>query len=87
MKLYLFWSVLDIGVFGFTSDAEGQNLPAEFAPWSKNGQGEAIFPGPANEPAGGEFANPILRSVHRDGVYLCRVDASRFFKLTPACAR
>jgi hypothetical protein len=77
MKLYLFWSDLDIGVLGFTSDAAGQNLPAEFAPWSKNGQGEAIFRGPADEPTEG-FINPILRAVHRDGVYLRKLAVSAF---------
>jgi hypothetical protein len=75
MKLYLFWSDLDIGVFGFTEDAGGENLPAEFAPWSKNGSGEAIFRGSADEPVAGGFVNPILRAVDRDGVYLGRLNA------------
>jgi hypothetical protein len=78
MKLYLFWSDLDIGVFGFTEDAGGENLPTEFAPWSKNGEGEPIFYCPADEPLAGEFVNPILRAVDRDGVYLGRFDASKF---------
>ncbi len=71
MKIYLFWSDMDIGVFGFTSDAEGQNMPADFAPWSKNDLGEALFVSPKEELARPEFANPILRAVHRDGFYLC----------------
>jgi hypothetical protein len=87
MKLYLFWSDLDIGVFGMTQNAEGQNLPAEFAPWSKSGQGEAIFCGSADEPVAGGFVNPILRAIDRDGAYLGRFDASGFFRLTPAGAR
>jgi hypothetical protein len=71
MKVYLFWSDTHIGVFGFTSDAEGQNMPAEFAPWSKNDQGGALFVGPKEKLARPESTNPILGAVHRDGFYLC----------------
>jgi hypothetical protein len=73
MKLYLFRYDLDIGVFGFTQEAEGGNLPAEL-PWSKNGSGEAIFRSPADEPVAGGSVNPILRAVDRDGLYLGRFD-------------
>jgi hypothetical protein len=71
MKVYLFWSEKHLSVFGFTSDAKGRNMPAEFAPWSKNEQGEALFVSPKEELARPDFANPILRVVHRDGFYLC----------------
>jgi hypothetical protein len=69
MQIYLFWSQRDLGVFGFTSDHAGANLPVEFMPWSKNGDGEALYTGPneASNPA-----NVIIEAVQRHGFRLAR---------------
>jgi hypothetical protein len=68
MRIFLFWSEWDMEVFGLTSDLEGGNLPPELAPWSKNGEGEALYIGPDNSPA----SNTIVRAVQRYGFYLAR---------------
>ena len=46
MQLYLFWSESDLEIFALTGDAVGNNLPSEFAPWSQNGDGSALYVGP-----------------------------------------
>jgi hypothetical protein len=68
METYLFFSDTDEDVFAFTSDPEGENLPAEFAPWLKNGDGAALYIGPEDSVT----SNPVLRAVRRDGFYLAR---------------
>ena len=68
MQIYLFWSECDLGVFGFTSDRTGANLPVEFMPWSKNGDGKALY-GPEE---GVNTANVIIEAVQRDGFRLGR---------------
>jgi hypothetical protein len=68
MQIYLFWSARDRQVFGFTFDPEGTNLPSEFAPWSKNGDGEALYAGPLDTTA----SNSVVEAVQRDGFYLAR---------------
>jgi hypothetical protein len=70
MHIYLFWSKADTSVFGLTLDPEGENLPAEFAPWSRNGNGEAIYPDPGEGPTARNAFNPVVRTVQREGFYL-----------------
>jgi hypothetical protein len=72
MRIFLFWSEWDLEVFGFTSDLEGRNLPSELAPWSKNGDGEALYTGPDNSPE----TNTIVLAVQRYGLYLARTRAA-----------
>jgi hypothetical protein len=73
MRLYLFWSTRDIEVFGFTFERTGNNLPIEFAPWSKNGDGGALY---ANQ-GGRSSSNGIVEAVQRDGFYLARCEQLR----------
>jgi hypothetical protein len=70
MHIYLFWSKADTSVFGLTLDPEGENLPAEFAPWSRNGNGEAIYTDPGEGPTARNAFNPVVRTVQREGFYL-----------------
>ena len=72
MQIYLFWSDPDKEVCGFTLDPEGMNLPSDLAPWSKNGDGAALYAGPP----GGEMGNAVIRTVRRDGFYLVRSDGA-----------
>lgn len=66
--IYLFWSEADASVFGFTVHPMGANLPDDFAPWIKNGDGGAIYVG---EP--GNVSSIIISDVLRDGFYLASV--------------
>jgi hypothetical protein len=72
MQIYLFWSETDSEVFGFTANIEGENLPAGFAPWSKSGQGGALYLGPAEDLTALSVSNSVIRAVQRDGFYLGR---------------
>jgi hypothetical protein len=73
MQIYLFWSDHDREVFGFTFDPEGTNLPFEFAPWSKNDNGAALYAGPSD----GVAFNAVISAVRRDGFYLARSAAPK----------
>jgi hypothetical protein len=66
MPIYLFWSESDREVFGFTFESDGGNLPTDLAPWSKNGEGEAL-------PDENLASNSVVRAVQRDGFYLARL--------------
>jgi hypothetical protein len=69
MHIYLFWSQRDLGVFGFTSDHDGTNLPVELMPWTKNDGGEALYTGPDEASGAG---NVIIEAVQRHGFRLAR---------------
>lgn len=69
MGIYLFWSMSNVEVFGFTSDAEGTNLPDDLAPWVKNGEGLALYLGQKVDDI---VASPITKAIQRDGFYLAR---------------
>ena len=73
MQLYLFWSEGDLEIFALTDDAAGNNLPSEFAPWSQNGDGAALYVGQDSM----ETSNLVVRLVQRDGFYLARTGAPR----------
>jgi hypothetical protein len=68
VKLYLFWSESDKAVFGFTAEPMGGNLPPEFAPWTKNAGGEAVYTDQDEHPV----VNAVVLAVQRDGFYLGR---------------
>jgi hypothetical protein len=72
MPIFLFWSQTDTDIFGFTTEPEGGNLPAEFAPWSKNGQGAALYLGAGEDLTAAGVANPVVRAIQRDGFYVGR---------------
>jgi hypothetical protein len=78
MQLYLFWSEMDTGVFGFTFNSEGGNLPIEFGPWLKNDDGQALYSGPGKDIE----SNKIIKIVQRDG--FCLVRNGRIRDLVPA---
>jgi hypothetical protein len=72
MLLTLFRSSKQPDVFGFTADPSGSNLPDEFAPWEKAGEGSA-----AQTYAGGSLdeiasSDPVLKAVEHDGFYIAR---------------
>ena len=69
MGIYFFWSTVDATVSGLTSDPEGANLPADLAPWIRNGEGQALYTGPAGTDTA---TNRVLQAVQRDGFYLMR---------------
>lgn len=72
MKLSLFRSTKEPDIFGFTTDPTGSNLPDEFGPWQKAGEGT-----PSQAYAGSSFdglasSDPVIKAVERDGFYLAR---------------
>jgi hypothetical protein len=67
--LYLFWSRSDIEVFGFTADVDGRNLPVEFGPWERNGDGACLYAG-ADESL--PVSDPVRLAIQNDGFYLGR---------------
>jgi hypothetical protein len=71
MEIYLFWSLRDFSTFGFTLEPAGQNLPSEFAPWSKNGDGAALHDAGTDE---NMPFNAVVRAIRRDGFYLARTE-------------
>jgi hypothetical protein len=71
MPIYLFWSLRDLAIFGFTLEPAGRNLPTEFAPWSKNGDGAALRDVGADEKS---RSNAVVRAIYRDGFYLARTE-------------
>jgi hypothetical protein len=82
MDIFLFWSEADIEVFALTLDREGENLPAEYGPWSKNGHGEALEVGAGESIAVPRVSNAIVRAVQRDGFYLAEIGRSRRVSLS-----
>jgi hypothetical protein len=76
MTIFLFQSGYDAEVFGFTSDAAGKNLPAEFSPWTRDGEGSAMRIGVGEGLAGAGASAAVIRAVKRDGFYLARSGAA-----------
>jgi hypothetical protein len=71
MQIYIFWSEADTRVFGLTLDPEGENLPSAFAPWSRNGDGQAIYADP--DEGRPTALNSVVRAVQRGGFYLAEI--------------
>lgn len=72
LSIYLFWSERDITVFGLTIDPEGQNLPQDLAPWSKDHDGWPINLNREMERAIGR----VGRVLREEGFYLSQVRSS-----------
>jgi len=77
MNIFLFWSEANTEVFALTRDREGENLPAEYGPWSKNGHGEALNIDAGESITASRVPNAIVRAVQRDGFYLAEIGRSR----------
>jgi hypothetical protein len=72
MKLSLFKSTTEADLFGYTADPSGGNLPAEFGPWLKAGEGSPAEAHAGQGPNGLSPSDPISTAVARDGFYLVR---------------
>lgn len=66
----LFQSDATPGVFGFTRDTTGQNLPSRFAPWRRNQQASSLFLGVGESLAQVGIGDPVIRAVDAQGFYL-----------------
>jgi hypothetical protein len=64
VRVFVFRSIRDGDVLGFTPDQRGANLPAPYAPWHPAVEGGAILVG--NDPD----ANTVLEAIRRDGFFL-----------------
>jgi hypothetical protein len=62
MRIYVFVSVSDPDIVGFTSDKTGANLPDALGPWC-----EEELPGVAIIDSGDD---PIAQVVRRDGFFI-----------------
>jgi hypothetical protein len=63
MRVIIFSSEKRSGVFGFTQDSAGANLPADHAPWRPLGGDVAL----ATHNFDASLADPIGRGIARDG--------------------
>ena len=72
VQIYLFWSEANTKVFGLTLDPEGENLPSALAPWSRNGDGQAIYADP--DEGRPTALNSVVRAVQRGGFYLAEIE-------------
>jgi hypothetical protein len=68
MKVYVFRSAKDAGVYGFTSDHTGDNLPEDLGPWQAQGGGAAM---PIGSTADNEL---LLQTIEREGYYIVHTD-------------
>jgi hypothetical protein len=64
MQMFIFQSVKDARVFGFTREREGANLPADFIPWRLTGSQDMP---PAVGLAGLNTSDELLTGVDTDG--------------------
>jgi hypothetical protein len=77
MMINLFQSAVDPEVFGFTRDANGENLPAQFAPWRKSSQGGSLYLGIGESSAELGSVDPVIRAVQNQGFYLVEAQSRR----------
>jgi hypothetical protein len=68
MTLYLFMSKVH-GVRAFTSDATGDNLPADYAPWTRADHRSAMPVGDSD--------NFVAKAVRKDGYFLMSDSVAR----------
>lgn len=66
MQIIIFSSEKRSGVFGFTRDSAGANLPAEHAPWRPFGGNVAL----AADNLDASLADPIGRGIACDGYFV-----------------
>jgi hypothetical protein len=62
MHTYVFNSLTDHDVLGFTHNATGSNLPLEYAPWQLATEGWAVL-------VGGDVG-PVAEAIRRDGFFV-----------------
>jgi hypothetical protein len=74
MKLTLFRSTKEPDIFGFTVDPTGSNLPDEFGPWRKAGEGSVARTHGGNGLDGLASSDPVTKMVEKQGFYLARSD-------------
>ena len=72
MSIFLFQSAADTEVFGFTFDASGKTLPAEFSPWCRATDGGGLPVGAGGWIADIAATRPVIRAAKRDGFYIAR---------------
>ncbi len=73
MKLTLFHSTKQTDLFGFTADPSGSNLPDEFGPWQRAGEGSAAQTYAGTSLRGGvASSDPVIKAVELHGFYLAR---------------
>jgi hypothetical protein len=72
MQVFVFYSEKDGDIAAFTNDQDGQNLPAEFAPWKPLGGG-AMRVGDNLAGASGR-GNAVMDGIARDGFFLARAE-------------
>jgi hypothetical protein len=73
MKLTLFRSIKEPDLFGFMADSTGSNLPDEFGPWCRAGEGTPAQAYAGDSLSGGvASSDPVTKAVERDGFYLAR---------------
>jgi hypothetical protein len=77
MMINLFQSAVDPEVFGFTQDANGENLPAKFAPWRKSSRGGSLYLGIGESSAQLGAVDPVIRAVQTQGYYLVEAPSRR----------
>jgi hypothetical protein len=72
MKLTLFRSTKEPDIFGFTSDPTGNNLPGQFGPWLKAGEGSSAQTYARDSLEGLALSDSVIRAVEHEGFYLAR---------------
>jgi hypothetical protein len=72
VKLTLFRSTKEPDIFGFTSDPTGNNLPGQFGPWFKAGEGSPAQTYAGDCLEGLALSDPVIRAVEHEGFYLAR---------------
>jgi hypothetical protein len=72
MKFTLFRSTKEPDMFGFTSDPTGNNIPGQFGPWLKAGEGSSAQTYAGDSLEGLALSDPVIRAVEHEGFYLAR---------------
>ncbi len=62
MRIFVFTSLKDPDLLGFTHDAAGGNLPPAYAPWQPSTEGGAVL-------VGGDVG-PVADGIRRDGFFI-----------------
>jgi hypothetical protein len=79
MQVFIFRSEKDSNIVGFTAQRDGGNLPAEFAPWTAQGN-SAIQSGAASSSGG---ADAVQQGIKYDGYFLTTFEVSATYRPPP----
>jgi len=74
MAIYIFFSEGDVCVFALTASSAGKNLPSEYGPWSRCGDGKALYSSRRGDAEDDPVSNPVIAIIMRDGFYLGRTN-------------